>query len=261
MVLAWLKKRARTKLTAAPFPESWRSILRANCSHYTRLTEPQQRKLEDDLRILIAEKNWEGCAGLRMTEEIQVTIAAQVALLILSFADNYFDLIQSILVYPFAYSAPESTFLGAGVELVGASAREGEAWYRGPVILSWDDALAGARGEDHGRNLVLHEFAHQLDMQNSRHADGVPPLDSREQRREWQSVMSREMNQLADHCRSGGPTVLDCYGTTHPAEFFAVATESFFEDSLRLKQFHPALYRILRNYYRQDPASRVPRWP
>ncbi|MBL4886007.1 MAG: zinc-dependent peptidase, partial [Planctomycetaceae bacterium] len=227
-----------------------------NVFFYKNLSLPEQQKLRDDLRILIAEKYWEGCQGFVVTEEVQVTIAAQAAMLVLGMENQYFDHVKSILVYPTAYIASEKTMGLGGVVTVGNSAREGEAWYRGPIILSWDDVLQGGRRDSDGYNLVFHEFAHQLDMLNGRSTDGTPLMESKQQYEQWQTVLNSEYNQLVKACQTRSRrTLLDCYGATNLAEFFAVATECFFERALQLKKKHPALYDILSGYYHQDPAS------
>lgn len=258
MFFSWLRQRSRRRLLARPFPDEWTKILSRNVYHFAHLTEFEQGKLCDALRILVSEKNWEGCGGLSMTDEIKVTIAAQAALLLLGFEDEeYFSKVQSILVYPDAYVAEGHTITKGGVVLEGQSHREGEAWYRGPVILSWADALSGARHQARGSNLVLHEFAHQLDMQNGRVVDGTPPLSTREQYDRWQRVVKEEFERLDRDCCHDRPTLLDCYGSTNIGEFFAVSTECFFERSREMRDVLPLLYAILRDFYRQDPASRA----
>ncbi len=255
MIFKWLKNRRRRKLLAQPFPDSWLTYLKQNVHFYRRLSETQQRKLQNILRVIVAEKNWEGCKGFVVTEEVKVTIAAQAALLVLGMQEEYFDRVQSILVYPTVYIAAEKTMGPGGVVTEGNSAREGEAWYRGPVIFSWDDVLRGGRHDHDGRNVVLHEFAHQLDMLNGRFADGIPPMASEQQYEQWQKVFHSEYNRLVHDCRNHKRSLLDCYGTTNLAEFFAVATECFFERSRQMKQSHPALYEILANYYHQNPIE------
>jgi Mlc titration factor MtfA (ptsG expression regulator) len=256
MLFTWLKRRRRRRLLDQPFPEEWLEILSRNVFRYARLDESEQAKLREDLRILVAEKHWEGCGGLTMTDEIKVTIAAQASLLLLGFRDEYFHMAPTVLVYPDAYVAPDRTITKGGVVLVGESHREGEAWYRGPIVLSWADALAGGRCQSGSDNLVLHEFAHQLDMQNGRVVDGTPLLVTREQYHRWQEVMSAEFDRLDRDCRRGRPTLLDCYGATDVGEFFAVATECFFERPREMSDRHPRLYETLQDYYRQDPARR-----
>jgi MtfA peptidase len=211
----------------------------------------------DDLRVLIAEKNWEGCGGLAITDEVQVTIAAQASLLLLGFQDKYFEMVGAILIYPEAFIAPEHTEIGQGLELVGESSNEGEAWYRGPVVLSWPDALAGGRCESGARNLVVHEFAHQLDMENGDLNDGTPLLADREQYERWQRIVNAEYGRLVRECERGRSTFLDCDGATDIGEFFAVATECFVQRPSQMRHRNPKLYKLLSGFFRQDPASRV----
>jgi len=255
-MFAWYRRSRRRRLTQQPFPDSWSEILCKNVAHYTVLTPAEQAKLRDDARVLVAEKNWEGCRGLIVTDEIKLTIAAQACLLVLGFEEEYFDQVQSILVYPEAYVAPDQAITEGGVVLEGEEDRTGEAWYRGPIVLSWADALAGGRSESDGENVVLHEFAHQLDMQNGHELDGTPPLASRAQYERWQAVVNTEYRRLRRDCSRGRPTLLDCYGATDLAEFFAVAAECFFERPREMSRLHADLYGILRDYFRQDPATR-----
>jgi len=251
----WLKDRTRRRVLAKSFPDEWHEILARNVKHYAQLSDGRQAKLRDDLRILVAEKNWEGCGSMQIDDEVRVTIAAQAGLLLLGLQDQYFDTVRSILVYPDVYVAPDRKVTGAGVVVEGRSSRAGEAWYRGPVVLSWPGVLAGGRWQTGGNNLVLHEFAHQLDMLNGDIVDGTPPLETREQFERWQQVIHFEHERLIRDCRSARPTVLDCYGTMDIGEFFAVATESFFQQPQPVAEQHPDLYEILSDFYRQDPAS------
>ena len=220
---------------------------------YRALDDRGQGRIRDDLRVLVAEKDWEGCGGLELTDEIRVTIAAQASLLLLNIEHEYFKGVNTILVYPSAYkTAPHRD--AAGVVSEG-QANLGEAWRGGPVVLAWDASLQGALHPRDGHNLVLHEFAHKLDMLDGL-ADGTPPLDSESQFKSWVETMSREFQQLRDAAKTGHATVLDTYGATNPAEFFAVATECFFEKAKKLQQRHATLYACLKDYYHQDPASR-----
>ncbi len=256
MFLAWIKEQRRRRVLSQPYPSGWVHILERNVYHYRELSDREQHKLRDDLRVLVAEKNWEGCGGLEMTEEIQVTIAGQAALLLLGCKDQFFDKVKSVLVYPDAYIARERIMTDGGVVLEGDSHREGEAWYRGPVVLSWADVLAGGRCQAGVRNLVLHEFAHQLDMENGRLVDGIPPMTNHAQYESWQRVMRVEAGRLADDCRRGRRTLLDCYGTKDIGEFFAVSTECFFQRPREMRSQHRELYENFRDFFRQDPASR-----
>ncbi len=249
MLFAWLKQRRRRQLLATPFPEEWLAYLRDNVALYAPLTEAEQAKLRDLLRIFVAERCWEGCGGLTVTDEMQVTIAAQACLLLLNIEHDTFSRVPSILVYPSGYRSPAERH-----------GRLGEAWYRGPVVLAWDSVLGGGKNDGDGQNVVLHEFAHQLDFLDG-YADGTPPLSSRAEYRQWHEVMTAEYERLVQESAQGRARVLDAYGATNPAEFFAVATEAFFEKAVALRQRHPALYEVLRGYYRQDTAARASHQP
>jgi Mlc titration factor MtfA (ptsG expression regulator) len=254
MIFSWLRQRRRRRILAEPFPATWLPYLEKNVAHYRYLSEAEQARLRGDLRVVIAEKNWEGCGGLAMTDEIRVTIAAHACLLVLGMEHNDYDRVKSILVYPHGYLAE-----GARGAIVDAgSGRLGEAHYRGPVILSWSEVLADGRHPCAGKNLVFHEFAHQLDMLDGA-IDGTPPLKDRDAYRRWQEVMTAEYRQLIEASEHGRATLLDQYGTTNEAEFFAVATECFFDRPVPMAQRHPRLYELLRDYYRQDPAARCGR--
>ena len=140
--------------------------------------------------------------------------------------------------------------------LEGEMARLGEAWKDGVVVLSWDDVRRGASDLHDGQNVVLHEFAHQLDQQDGS-ADGAPILEHRSQYLTWARVLRHDFEQLRSDTEQGRSDVLDAYGATSPAEFFAVATECFFEKPLALRARHPLLYEQLQSFYRQDPAALV----
>lgn len=254
MVVPWFKRRRRRRLRSQPFPDTWQRVLQRNLHQYSNLSNAERAKLQGDVQILVAEKNWEGCAGQAIDEQVQVTIASQVALMTLGMKDEYFDMVLSILVYPAGYLAPEKTVIGTGVVLEGEAGREGEAWYRGPVVLSWPEVLAGGQSENGGHNLVIHEFAHQLDMQNGRVADGVPLVANPQQAERWHAVIDGEYRRLVMRCQQGRPTVLDYYGATHIAELFAVACEQFFQRPRLLEQYHGELYGLLRDYFGQDPV-------
>jgi Mlc titration factor MtfA (ptsG expression regulator) len=257
MIFSWLKRWRRSRILSDPFPPLWLEHVQRNVPLYALLTQPEQAKLRDDLRVFLAERNWEGCGGLKLTDEMKVTIAAQACLLLLNLEHDFFSRVPSILVYPHAYRDPSGERGSTGIIDEGGSGRLGEAWYRGPVVLAWDAVLAARHGDRDGRNLVLHEFAHQLDFLDG-YSDGTPPLSGRAQYRRWHDVMTAEYNQLIKDSHKGRATLLDQYGATNPAEFFAVATECFFEKPVPMKHRHPQLYEVLRDYYRQDPAGRLP---
>lgn len=254
MLFSWLRSRRRSRLLATPFPDEWIGYLERNVPFYSRLNEREKAKLRADTRILVAEKNWEGCGGLTMTDEGKVTVAAHAALLLLGIEHDYFARVMSILVYPTGFRGPDGWMGADGVvdTTVGAL---GEAWYDGPIVLAWDAVVAGGRNPADGRNVTLHEFAHQLDYLDGV-ADGTPILRTKGDYARWQDVMTREFARLKAESESGSPKVLDSYGATNHAEFFAVATEAFFEKSKQMYARHPELYAVMSEYYGQDPASR-----
>ena len=229
------------------------NILARNASFRSRLDPEQRSKLDHAIQIFVAEKNWEGCGGMILQDEQRVTIAAHAMRLTLGFDDDYFDELDTVLVYPTAYEAPSRRVLGSTVVLEGRSARSGESWYHRPVILAWSDVLSATHPSKRSHNVVLHEFAHQLDTRNGRFADGVPVIDSFEEADEWLKVTNRAYEKLCHACRQGKVGVLDCYGTTNMAELFAVATEAFFERPRDLAKSWPDLFRVLQHFYQQDP--------
>jgi Mlc titration factor MtfA (ptsG expression regulator) len=256
MLFAWLKSRRRRKLLAEPFPPQWLRYLDANVAHYRVLNDAERAKLRDDLRVVISEKDWEGCGGQAIDDEVKITVAGQACLLVLGMRANYFDQVTSILVYPHGYLVPQSEPIGYGVALEGEVAQDGTAHRRGPVILSWREALAEGRDPGLGRNVVLHEFAHQLDMQDGEF-NGAPLLNDAELECRWRKVMTAEYERLIADVDAGRPTVVDAEGATSPTEFFAYATERFFTRPRAMRRHHRALYNLFRDYYCFDPAERM----
>ena len=258
MLFEWFAEHRRKKIIEEPFPAEWQEVLNNNVAVYALLTEDEQQRLRGDLRILIAEKSWEGCAGLELTDAMKVTIAAQAALLTINRKHNYYPNVESILVYPNDYRARNKQQDASGVVQNAITGRLGEAWTNsGPVILSWFDAVRGGSNPADGRNVVYHEFAHKLDSGDNE-MNGVPLLDSDEQVTEWAEVMQAEYDHLVAAVAHGHETLLDPYGATNPAEFFAVATECFFEKPVQMRNRHPRMYHVLQRYYQQDTAKRHP---
>ena len=245
------KNRRRARLRATPLPESWRAILAANVPLYARLSAAAQRELEGHIQVLLAEKSFEGCGGLVLTDDIRVTIAAHAALLLLGREPHYYPGLYSILVYPASYRAPVTEHGEGGIVSESEEERLGEAWHRGVVVLAWDAARGGARDLRDGDNVILHEFAHQLDMEDGA-ADGVPYLPARSDYAAWGRAMRPEYERLRERPHE---SVLDDYGAQDPAEFFAVATEAFFERPRQLRERHPGLYAELSRFYRLDLAA------
>ena len=252
--IAWLRARRRQRILSAAAPREVLDTIGA-APLVAQLTRDDRATLIEIARLLIAEKEWEGCGGLELTPTIRATIAGQAALLVLHRPEERdYAGVESILVYPHAFVNPMPQHDGSGVVSAGR-ALHGEAWRRGPVVLDWDETRRGVAHGGDGHNLVLHEFAHKLDMLDG-FADGAPPLASRADHRRWHAVMLAAFEKLRADAARERATLLDTYGATNPAEFFAVATEAFFERGHALREDQPGLYEVLQAYYRQDPASR-----
>ncbi len=254
MLLPWSRAAKRRRLLAQPFPEAWEAVL-SRLAFFGSLSPEERGRTRDVVRLLLAEKRWEGCAGFDLTDERKVRIAAHAARLVLGLDDEPFRRVTSILVYPSAFVAPVG-HVRHGVVEEGA-ARAGESWDHGAVVLAWDAVAAGTASEEDGHNVVLHEFAHVLDWLDG-WADGSPPLLRRGEYDAWTQVFRAEYQALVKDVRRGRYTLLDGYGAENPSEFFAVATETFFEKPVALRARHPALYERMKGFYRQDPAARPP---
>jgi len=258
LVIAWLatepflRERRRRRLRARPFPEAWRAILRQRVPLYRRLPVALQRRLREDVQVFIADKDFIGCDGQEITDEVRVTIAAQASLLVVN-RERGFPGLNTILVYPAAFVVERLRPEPSGVLQETRQVLSGESWSRGQVVLSWEDVLAGAADPGDGRNVVIHELAHQLDQEKG-FANGAPMLERHRYAR-WSHVMAVEFARLREQSLAGQPTLLSDYGATEPAEFFAVASEVFFEQPGRLSAEHPALYDELSRYYRLDPRA------
>jgi len=247
----WFKKREPAPV---PFPDAWAAILEQNVPYYWLLPPEQKARLHDITQRLIADKHFEGCRGFRVTDEMKVTIAGHAACLLLGKDDEDFPKLKTILLYPTMFVVEDEIHEADGTVTETEDEHAGQSWDLGVVVLAWDEVqLSANRGGD-AYNVVLHEFAHQLDAAEAG-SDGTPPLKDAALRERWADVMQRHYVKLDRDVRRGRRTVLDPYALEAPAEFFAVATETFFEDSVALRSHHPELYGLLRDYYRQDPAA------
>ncbi|MDZ4754635.1 MAG: zinc-dependent peptidase [Phycisphaerae bacterium] len=257
MLLRWFRRR---RIHRTPFPPGWRVLLDRHMRFWSTLTADEQGRMEDELRFFIAERNWEGCNGLVLTESMQAIIAAQACRLLLGRPEDRFGNVSTILVYPSGYVAgpPQtSTLPGGRVQVLAGAGMPvlGQAHERGPVILSWSHTLAGAIHDQDGNNLVLHEFAHKLDMANGA-IDGTPRMSSAKQAREWHEAMTTARQRLVHDLQIGLNVPLRPYALTNPGEFFAVATEVFFERPGAMQEWDAELYRVMAEWYRQDPVGR-----
>jgi Mlc titration factor MtfA (ptsG expression regulator) len=225
-----------------------------NVPYLARLPREDRDALCGHIQVFLAEKHFEGCGGLQITDEVRVTVAAQACLLLLHRETDYYQNLGSILVYPATYVVRGGRRTAEGLIAEGPEARLGESWARDVVVLAWDSVLSGAADIHDGHNVVLHEFAHQLDQESSA-GTGTPVLPRRSMYVAWARVLGHDFDQLVRDVAQHHRTLIDRYGATNPAEFFAVVTETFFEKPLQLRSRHPELYNLLKDFYRQDPAE------
>jgi Mlc titration factor MtfA (ptsG expression regulator) len=232
-------------------PESWPAILRTYFPVVYHLADPQRNQLFGYMQIFLDRIEFEGCGGLEITEEIRVAIAAQACLLLIGREHEVYPRLKTVLVYPHTYTSGASGLFGGDN---GEGARLGESWQTGVVVLAWDSVVGGARNMEDGHNVTFHEFAHQLDQEDGL-ADGAPILESRSAYASWARIFSSDFKKLCEKTEHGKHDVLDRYGSTNPAEFFAVATETFFEKPRQLKAVHEELFNALHDYYKIDPLA------
>lgn len=235
-------------------PEGWRDTLAERIAHWCHLEPDEQERLGDLTGQLIASKNWEAAAGFELTDEMQLLIAAQAALLVLGLSFEHYREVGAIIVHPttVVMTGPRGASV-AGLMTDSPISILGQAAHKGPIIISWDAVKKDTRHPQRGHNVVFHEFAHKLDMLTNA-ADGTPPL-APEQFERWVQVCTREY-ELAQRASHG---FLSTYAGVNPAEFFAVATEAFFDRPVAMREHMHDLYEVLAGFYRQDPATRVDR--
>ncbi|MFN3305258.1 MAG: zinc-dependent peptidase [Roseateles sp.] len=248
----WVRRR-RERIASRPFPAAWRRLLRRHVPLVARLPARQQLRLKGLMQVFLAEKPIIGCRGLRVTDEMRVTIAALACLPLLGAARGLYPELRQVLLYPTAFVVDRPVNDG-GVLSEQRRALAGESWSQGQVLLAWDEVKRGAATPGDGHNVVIHEFAHQLDQAGGP-ANGAPALPTAADYQRWSTVMQNEFDALQWRLARGEPGLIDAYGATDPAEFFAVVSELFFERPVELAAGHPALYAELRGYYRLDPAG------
>ena len=248
-----LQRSRRNNLFLKPLPPDWIQILEKNVSIYLLLPQNLREELHGRINIFLDEKEFIGCAGLQISNEIRVTIAGNACILLLKRDKRCFPRFTTILIYPDTYVSREVKSDGL-VVVHEESVRAGESWYRGPVVLSWADVMRGSLNNSDGHNVVLHEFAHKLDEENEI-MNGLPVLRDSSHYAEWAEVLSKEFDSLLIRVDRGTNSVIDAYGAVSPSEFFAVATESFFEKPLLMKNKLPDLYQQFRRFYNLDPAA------
>ncbi len=250
----WLRSLRRARLRSQPFPAAWRRILRRRVPLVAGLPPDLQLRLKGLIQVFLAEKPIIGCGGLTVTDEMRVTIAAQACLPLLGATRGYYPSLRQVLLYPGAFVVNRPVNAPGGVVQDQRRALAGESWVQGQVLLSWEDVRAGAADPRDGQNVVVHEFAHQLDQVKG-HANGAPPLATAQAQVVWSRVMQNEFDALQTRVAWGEPGLLGSYAATDPAEFFAVLSELFFEQPHELRAQHPALYAELAGFYRLNPVA------
>jgi Mlc titration factor MtfA (ptsG expression regulator) len=245
------KDRRRWAARERAFPDAWRTTLEETVPLYSWLPLQDREELHGHIQVLLDEKHFEGAGGFEMTERVELIVAAQAAVLLLHRETGYFPKLVSVLVYPGEYAVKEELANDDGFVEEIEEERSGESWQTGALVLSWEEIERDLA--DGLQNVVLHEFAHQLDAESGE-MNGAPILADRDLRRRWAEAMSDAYERLVDADDRGEETFLDPYGAEDPAEFFAVVTEAFFLEPRDLEAEEPAVYAVLRDYYRQDPA-------
>ena len=255
IVLAlWIPRYRLKRAVSMPFSVEWVQILDRNIGIYPNLPMPLRLQLRKLILQFLHKKHFSGAGGLEVTDEMRVTVAAQACMLQLNRNSGLYPRLKYIILYPSAFVVTRQETDGAGVVSHGRKGMLGESWQNGKVILAWDNVMHGARNFVDGSNVVLHEFAHQLDSETGS-ADGAPLLAGKSSYRSWASALSDEFEELQKDARFGRRSLMDHYGATNPAEFFAVSTETFFEKPRRMAKHHPELFDVLKSYYRIDPRE------
>lgn len=252
------------RLHRRPFPSAWRKLLRQRFPLYSQLPPPLQQRLQGMVQVMVADVPFVGCQGLSVTDDMRVLVAAQACVLVLERpgAGPPYPGLRQVLLYPGPFVVQAEHHNPGGVISQGREVRRGESWQHGQVVLSWPDALAGAKAGVWGgmvlnpsaHNVVWHEFAHQLDQETGP-ANGAPALRPGQSQRTWAAVFQREYEDLRWLADAGQPTLIDPYGASAPEEFFAVVTEVFFLNPAALLNHHPALYGQLQHFYNLSPHA------
>jgi len=248
LIISRRKKARRTHLMSLRLTDAQRAALIEDFPIFARLPDKLRNELEGLMHVFMEEKSFEACGGVKeVTEHMRCVIAAEACLLLVNRKHDHYRKLRSILIYPSAYKVSN--------EQGGEDVRLGESWDSGSVVLAWDSVVAGGRNAEDGSNVSIHEFAHQLDQADGA-GDGVPELMSGSgSYREWSHVFSKAFEKFQAKVERGRRTVIDPYGATNPAEFFAVATETFYEKPKQLSEKYPDVYEQLRRYYKVNPID------
>ena len=242
------------RLRAQPLDDAQRAIVAGNVAICRALPAALLPRFEGLVNEFLYEKRFVGCGGLSVTDEMRVTIAAQACVLLVERPGGCFDELRTVLVYPDAFFVEHDDIDEDGVAHLGRDLRSGESWVNGQVVVSWADVILGAADPNDAYNVVVHEFAHQLDGESGS-VNGAPSLVDASSAAHWPQRMAREYRALVDAVERGVETFIDPYAATDPAEFFAVLSEVFFELPHELARRHPVLHDCLRAVYGVDPAA------
>jgi Mlc titration factor MtfA (ptsG expression regulator) len=245
-LFGWRRRRAAEKIRIDA--EQWRRA-EARLTCLGHLAADQRERLREMARELIATKQWSGARGLELDADMQIGIALQACLLVLELGLDWYRGWVGLVVYPGDFVIPRQITDEAGVVHEYDDEVLGEAWEGGPVLVSWNE-----EHEAEGVNVVIHEFAHKLDMTNGA-VDGLPALHAGMSRRTWSAAFEAAYEDFCRRVDAREDTALDPYAAEHPAEFFAVMSEAFFETPRILRDEYPRVYEQLRLFYRQDPAG------
>lgn len=244
----------RKKVDTSPFPTSWLQILRRSLPIYKTMWPNQQQELRQLIKRFVGSKEFIGCAGQLIDDEVRVTIAAHACLLILNRPSHEYQDLRAVLVYPSTFKVKHDKRDEFGLVTPGEHFLIGESWSNGKVILAWDSVQKSVQNFADGHNVVLHEFAHQLDHESGV-TNGAPLMYNKGAYGDWSRIFSKEFTQLQHASAAHHQTLIDAYGASNPAEFFAVVTETFYERPYDLATRHPALFEELKSYYCVDPRE------
>lgn len=242
---------------ASPPPVDIVPLIEKHVRVWKDLDDEERELLTAYATDLLTTRRWEAAQGFELTDRIRTVIAAQAALLILGIGIDQFHDVGAIIVHPSTMHFHDQASAGPahGTETRGTHHLLGEAQYGGPVVIAWDSASSSARHPERGHDVVLHEFAHKIDMVDGT-VDGTPPMTDQALYDRWVEICTREFEHL-EQGTSGD--LIDDYGATDAGEFFAVVTETFFTQPIELREHKPDLYGVFRDFYRQDPAARAER--
>ncbi|MBP3193141.1 zinc-dependent peptidase [Natronogracilivirga saccharolytica] len=253
--MGWLQSWQRKKLDRKPFPDDWRRILVSRVPSYRQLDSAKKEKLRQLVRYFLSEKSFEGCAGLELTDDHLVVVAAMSCIPLLGGVSDLYPNLRAVLIYPGRYHAYYSESGVDGVVTEGVESRSGESWDQGVIVYSWDEILFDLRNPGDGSNIVYHECAHQLDYEWGATMEGFSwQKRNKDGKESIGTVMKREYAAFLKQMDKGLPVHIDDYAATNIHEFFAVLTETWFEKPGVVRTHYPAINSVFREFYNLDPG-------